>query len=155
MSASRDALERLGAWIGTEIGVSEWVTVDQTTIDAFAEVTGDYQWIHVDPDRAAATAFGGTIAHGFLTLSLASRFAQSAIAPPDGITMGVNYGLDRLRFLSPVTAGSRLRGRFTLDDVSRRGATSLLRRVALTVEIEDCETPALVAIWLGLWVFAD
>lgn len=155
MSASEEALERLRVRIGTELGVSDWVAVDQPMIDAFAEVTGDRQWIHVDPGRAAGTAFGGTIAHGFLTLSLASRFGQSAIAPPEGVTMSVNYGLDRVRFLTPVAAGSRLRGRFVLDDVSRRDATALLRRLALTVEIEGRETPALVATWLGLWRFAD
>lgn len=155
MSAIDDALADLEARVGTEIGVSDWITVDQAMIDAFAAVTRDEQWIHVDPVRAAAeTRFGGTIAHGFLTLSLASRFVQDCLAPFPGQAMGINYGFDRLRFLSPVPAGSRLRGRFTLSAVRRRSASELLRQVALSVEIEGRDTPALVADWLGLMVFS-
>lgn len=155
MSASAAALEALTARVGSELGVSDWVTVDQAMIDAFAEVTGDHQWIHTDPVRASQTPFGGTIAHGFLTLSLASRLAQQAVAPPEGVVMGVNYGLDRVRFLAPVRSGSRLRGRFVLEAVRRRDAVSLLRTVGLTVEMEDSPGPALAATWLGLSVFAD
>lgn len=125
-------------------------------IDQFAETTHDTQWIHVDPERAAAeTPFGGTIAHGFLTLSLASRFAYDCFDMMPGQVMGVNYGMNKLRFLSPVLAGSRLRGRFTLQAVRARGKDKLMRENLLTIEIEGEETPALIAEWLGLAVFKD
>ena len=141
--------------LGTEVGVSDWITVDQTMIDSFAEVTRDDQWIHVDPTRAAAEApFGGTIAHSFLTLSLASRFAYDCFAPFEGQAMGINYGFNKLRFLSPVRPGSRVRGRFTLRDVQKRSGAELLRTHDLTVEIEGHTTPALAAEWLSLIVFA-
>lgn len=148
------ALKQLTAQIGTEVGVSNWITVDQTMIDRFADVTHDDQWIHVDPARAADTPFGGTIAHGFLTLSLASRFAYDCFPLLEGQSMGVNYGFNRLRFLSPVRPGDRVRGRFTLTDVTQRTSTDLMRTMALTIEIEGANTPALVAEWLALAVFA-
>ena len=154
MSALQAALKHTQALIGTEVGVSNWITVDQPMIDQFAETTFDTQWIHVDPARAAAeTPFGGTIAHGFLTLSLASRFAYDCCAMMPGQVMGINYGMNKLRFLAPVRAGSRLRGRFTLQKVTARSATDLLRDNLLTIEIEGQETPALVAEWLGLAIF--
>src|SRR5690606_32562443 len=102
----------LPSLIGQEVGVSRWITVDQARIDAFARTTEDEQFIHVDPERARTTPFGGTIAHGFLTLSLASAMSYDALAPLDGVVMGVNYGFDKLRFLAPVPAGSKVRGRF-------------------------------------------
>lgn len=140
--------------IGTEVGVSKWILVDQPMIDDFAKTTFDEQWIHVDPARAATeTPFGGTIAHGFLTLSLASRFSYDCFGLLPGQVMGINYGFNKLRFLSPVRAGSRLRGRFTLQKVTARSATDMLRQNLLTVDIEGQETPALVAEWLGLAVF--
>ncbi|MEX0311012.1 MAG: MaoC family dehydratase [Tateyamaria sp.] len=148
------ALAALTAQVGREVGVSNWITVDQTMIDRFADVTHDDQWIHVDPDRAATTSFGGTIAHGYLTLSLASRFAYDCFPLLDGQTMGVNYGFNRLRFLTPVPPDSRLRGRFTLTDVTKRAPTELMRTMALTIEIDQVATPALVAEWLALAVFA-
>ncbi|MEM8655641.1 MAG: MaoC family dehydratase [Pseudomonadota bacterium] len=148
------ALTTLSKQIGTEIGVSNWITVDQPMIDQFAETTHDDQWIHVDPGRAADTPFGGTIAHGFLTLSLASRFAYDCFPLMPGQTMGINYGFNRLRFLTPVKPGHRLRGRFTLTDVTRRSPTDLMRTMALTIEIDGATTPSLVAEWLGLAVFA-
>ncbi len=155
MTAIDDALAQAQAQIGTEVGVSNWITVDQTMIDSFAQVTHDDQWIHVDPARAAAeTPFGGTIAHGFLTLSLASRFSYDCFEMLPGQVMGVNYGFDKLRFLSPVRAGSRVRGRFVLAQATKRNDTDLLRTNTLTVEIEGQQTPALVAQWLGLAVFA-
>ena len=148
------ALGEQQAAIGTEIGVSNWITVDQVMIDTFGQVTHDEQWIHCDPVRAAAeTPFGGSIAHGFLTLSLASRFVYDCFSPPKGQVMGINYGFNRLRFLAPVPAGSRLRGRFTLKSVEKRSETTLLRENALTIEIEGHDTPALVADWLGMVVF--
>ncbi len=151
----KTALSDMQAKIGTEIGVSDWIKVDQAMIDVFGDVTQDNQWIHVDPARAAAESpFGGTIAHGFLTLSLASKFVMDCMTPPNGQTMGINYGFNKLRFLSPVPAGARLRGRFVLTSVLQRSDTALLRETALTIEIEGKETPALVADWLGMMVFA-
>ncbi len=156
MSSLQTALKTSEALIGTEVGVSNWITVDQPMIDDFAKTTQDTQWIHIDPERAALeTPFGGTIAHGFLTLSLASRFAYDCFAMMPGQVMGINYGMNKLRFLMPVRAGSRLRGRFTLQAVKARSATDLLRTNTLTIEIEGEETPALVAEWLGLAVFKD
>lgn len=156
MSALQDALTAAKAEIGTEVGVSNWITVDQEMIDKFATVTHDTQWIHVDPERAAAeTPFGGTIAHGFLTLSLASRFAYDCFNMLPGQVMGINYGMNKLRFLKPVLAGSRLRGRFTLQKVTAKGPKNMLRENLLTIEIEGEDTPALIAEWLGLAVFED
>ena len=156
MSALQTALEDAQKLIGTEVGVSNWITVDQPMIDQFAETTRDTQWIHIDPARAASeTPFGGTIAHGFLTLSLASRFAYDCFDMLPGQVMGINYGMNKLRFLMPVRAGARLRGRFTLQKATARNATDLLRENLLTIEIEGEDTPALVAEWLGLAVFKD
>ena len=156
MSALETACVNAEARLGTEVGVSNWITVDQPMIDQFAETTFDTQWIHVDPERAAAeTPFGGTIAHGFLTLSLASRFAYDCFPMLPGQVMGINYGMNKLRFLMPVRAGARLRGRFTLQKVTKRSATDLLRENLLTIEIEGEKTPALVAEWLGLAIFED
>ena len=156
MSALQTALTESEKLIGTEVGVSKWITVDQKMIDDFAKTTQDEQWIHVDPERAAAeTPFGGSIAHGFLTLSLASRFAYDCFNMLPGQSMGINYGMNKLRFLKPVVAGSRLRGRFTLQKVTSKGPTNMLRENLLTIEIEGEETPALIAEWLGLAVFED
>lgn len=154
MSATETAKTALENAIGTEIGTSNWITVDQAKIDAFADVTHDDQWIHIDPARAAAeTPFGGAIAHGFLTLSLASRFAYDVLKPMPGTVMGINYGFNKLRFLSPVVAGSRVRGRFVLKAVDQKSPTTLLRTVELTIEIEGQDKPALIAEWLGMIVF--
>jgi acyl dehydratase len=156
MTVINDTMVEMQAQIGTEIGLSNWITVDQAMIDVFADVTQDDQWIHVDPVRAAAeTPFGGTIAHGFLTLSLASRFVLDCFTPPPGQVMGINYGFDKLRFLSPVLAGARVRGRFVLNSVQQKSDTRILRNTLLTIEIEGQETPALVGEWLGMIVFAD
>ena len=138
--------------IGREVGVSRWFEVTQARIDAFADCTEDRQFIHVDPDRAKATPFGGTIAHGFLTLSLASAMSYDAIAPLEGVAMGVNYGFDKLRFLAPVPAGSRVRGRFRLLSAEDRGGGRWLLKHELTVEIEGGDKPALIAEWLGMQV---
>lgn len=144
----------LPSLIGQEVGVSRWIEVDQARIDAFARITEDEQFIHVDPERAATTPFGGTIAHGFLTLSLASAMSYDAVAPLDGMVMGVNYGFDKLRFLAPVPAGSRVRGRFRLlsaeDKGSQDGVTRWLLKHELTVEIEGADKPALIAEWLSM-----
>ena len=143
-------LAEIRARIGTEVGLSSWLTVDQARIEAFADATDDHQFIHVDPDAAAKTPFGGTIAHGFLTLSLLSRMAADAMLVPDGVRMGVNYGFDRVRFLAPVKSGKRVRGRFTLDSIEEKAPGQWLLRHTVTVEIEDEGKPALIAQWLGL-----
>jgi len=144
------SLDDIRSSVGQEIGVSAWLTVDQERIHAFAEATEDRQFIHTDPDAAAQTAFGGTIAHGFLTLSLLSRMAAEAMRVPDGAKMAVNYGLDRVRFLAPVRSGAQVRGRFTLDSVEEKAPGQWLLRHTVTVEIEGGDKPALTAQWLGL-----
>jgi acyl dehydratase len=143
------------AMVGKEIGVSPWHLIDQKRIDAFAETTEDHQFIHVDPERAAReTPFGATIAHGFLTMSMLSVFNYEVIPKIEGATMGVNYGFDRLRFISPVRAGSRIRGRFVLTEAKMRSANELMSRTGVTVEIEGADKPALIADWIGLVYFA-
>jgi acyl dehydratase len=144
------SLDEIRARIGEEIGVSSWLTVDQHRIDAFAEATEDRQFIHIDPSAAAQTPFGGTIAHGFLSLSLLSRMAAETMLIPEGTKMALNYGLDRIRFLAPVKSGARVRGRFTLDSVEEKAAGQYLMRHIVTVDIEGQEKPALTAVWLGL-----
>jgi acyl dehydratase len=144
------SLDDVRARIGSEVGVSDWITIDQARIHAFADATEDRQFIHVDPDAAARTLFGGTIAHGFLTLSLLSRMGAETMLLPEGMRMAVNYGLDRVRFLAPVKSGKRVRGRFTLDSAEEKAPGQLLMRHTVTVEIEGEEKPALTAQWLGL-----
>ena len=141
-------LDQLREAIGTEIGCSEWREVTQEMINQFADATDDHQFIHVDPERAAKeTPFGGTIAHGFLTLSLLSTLAYEALPMLEGATMGINYGFDKLRFTAPVPAGSRVRMRATLVDVTPRDDGVTLRRRCV-VEIEGQERPAIYAEWL-------
>jgi acyl dehydratase len=144
------SLDEIRAKIGQPIGVSEWIDVPQDRIGAFADATDDHQFIHVDPVAAASAGFGGTIAHGFLTLSLLSRMAADAMLIPDTTRMAVNYGLDRVRFLAPVKAGKRVRGHFTLEGVDEKSPGQLLFKHQVTVEIEGEEKPALTAQWLGL-----
>jgi acyl dehydratase len=136
--------------IGQEIGTSGWLTIDQQAIDAFADVTQDRQFIHVDPEAAAKTPFGGTIAHGFLTLSLLSRMAADVMLVPENLKMAVNYGFERVRFIAPVRAGKRIRGHFRLASAEekRPGQWQFVHNV--TVEIEGEEKPALTADWIGL-----
>jgi acyl dehydratase len=136
--------------IGQEVGVSRWFVVDQARIDAFADCTEDRQFIHVDPEAARATPFGGTIAHGFLTLSLASAMSYDAVRPLDGVVMGVNYGFDKLRFLTPVRAGRRVRGRFKLLSAEDKGGGRWLLKHELIIEIDGEDKPALVAEWLAM-----
>ena len=144
------SLDEIRTRVGQELGVSSWLTVDQARIDAFADATEDHQFIHVDPAAAAAAGFGGTIAHGFLSLSLLSRMAAEVMLLPEGLKMAVNYGLDRVRFLAPVKSGKRVRGRFVLDSVEEKAPGQLLMRHQVTVEIESHEKPALTALWLAL-----
>jgi acyl dehydratase len=147
---SLGALDEIRSRVGQEVGVSSWIMIDQARIDAFAEATEDRQFIHVDPVAAAQTPFGGTIAHGFLSLSLLSWMGAEAMLLPEGLKMAVNYGLDRVRFLAPVKAGSRVRGRFTLDSIEEKAPGQILMRHTVTVEIEGQDKPALTAEWLGL-----
>ncbi|MNX50930.1 putative enoyl-CoA hydratase 1 [compost metagenome] len=140
----------LQSQVGQEVGLSRWIEVDQARIDAFAKITEDEQFIHVDPERAKSTPFGGTIAHGFLTLSLASAMSYDALPPLDGVVMGVNYGFDKLRFLAPVPAGSKVRGRFRLLSAEDKGSGRWLLKHELTVEIEGADKPALIAEWLSM-----
>ena len=144
------SLDEIRARVGSEVGVSSWLTMDQGRIEAFANTTEDRQFIHVDPEAATKTPFGGTIAHGFLTLSLLSRMAADVMLVPDTTKIAVNYGLDRVRFLSPVKSGRRVRGRFTLDFVEEKAPGQWLLRHTVTVEIDGEDKPALTAVWLGL-----
>jgi acyl dehydratase len=136
--------------VGTELGVSDWVAVTQEMINQFADVTGDHQFIHVDADLARQTPFGTTIAHGFLTMSLLPRFGYQVMPHPEGTKMGVNYGLNRLRFLAPVKSGKRVRGRFVLKALDEPRPGQILSTYEVTVEIEGEDKPALIAEWLGL-----
>ena len=143
------SIEDIKLKVGRETGVSPWITISQEDINTFADVTGDHQFIHVDPEAAKATPFGGTIAHGFLTLSLLSQMASHAMLVPDSVKMGVNYGFERVRFIAPVRAGKSVRGRFTLAaaDEKRPGQWQFVHHV--TVEIEGEDKPALCADWIG------
>lgn len=144
------SLDAIKAAVGTEIGVSDWINVTQDRIDAFADATEDRQFIHIDPVLAAQTPFGGTIAHGFLSLSLLPRMGADVMLVPDTTKMAVNYGLDRVRFLAPVRAGKRVRGRFVLTGMTEKSPGQILLTHAVTVEIEGEDKPALLADWLGL-----
>ena len=143
-------LEELRSRVGTEVGLSSWITIDQSRISAFADATEDHQFIHVDPQAAAQVQFGGTIAHGFLSLSLLSAMGVEAMLLPQGLKMAINYGLDRVRFLAPVRSGKRVRGRFVLDSIEERAPGQYLMRHTVAVEIEGEDKPALTAVWLGL-----
>lgn len=143
-------LDEIGSRVGQEIGVSDWLLVDQERIDRFAEVTEDRQFIHVDRQAAARTPFGGTIAHGFLSLSLLSRMAADVMLVPEGMEMAVNYGFERVRFLAPVRSGKRVRGRFTLASFEEKGPGRYQFTHEVTVEIEGEEKPALTAQWIGM-----
>ena len=140
--------------VGSKLGVSDWVLIDQKRVSAFAEVTDDFQFIHVDPEQAAATPFGGTIAHGFLALSLLSTMLRSALGGiPGGMSM--NYGFDAVRLISPVRTGSRVRAHFTLKDCVERKAGQWKLVLETVVEIDGQDKPALVADWLVVLVADD
>ena len=153
-SKARIALDEIPALVGTTAGVSQWRPVTQQMIDGFAEATDDHQWIHTDPERAAReTPYGGTIAHGFLTLSLLSTLAYEALPELDGdVRMGVNYGFDRVRFQAAVKAGSRVRAIFVLADADIRPSGRVLFTYEVTLEIENSLKPALTARWLTLMI---
>ena len=140
----QEVLERLQAQVGQEVGVSNWWEVTQERIDAFADATDDHQFIHVDPDLATQTPFGGTIAHGFLTLSMSVPMATEVQLDVGSPLMGINYGLDKVRFPAPVPVNSRIRIRVTLDEVSEVPGGLHLKQTMVT-EIEGEEKPAMVA----------
>ena len=142
----------LAGLVGTEIGVSEWTEITQEQINVFADVTDDHQFIHIDPEKAAQTPFGGTIAHGFLTLSMLSSLAGGTALVLDGIAMGINYGFEKVRFLTPVRSGRKIRGRFTLADAVERNPGQWMLKYDVTVEIEGEDKPALMAQWLTLQI---
>lgn len=146
--------DKLKSMVGEELGTSEWFTIDQDRINAFADVTVDHQFIHIDQERAAATPLGGTIAHGFLTLSLVTHLTSQIGVMPEDMVMVFNYGLDRLRFVNPVRAGSRVRAHTKLLDVTDKGPGQLLIKTGVTVEIDGQDKPALVAETLMMAVTA-
>lgn len=150
MAGKSLTLDEYRALVGQEVGVSDWVDVPQSKIDAFAEVTGDHQFIHVSPELAAQTPFGTTIAHGYLTLSLLSVMAYQAMPGIKGTRMGVNYGLNKVRFMAPVKSGSQVRGRFTIADVTQRPDGAWQTTVNVSVEIDGETKPALAAEWITL-----
>ncbi|MCY1425711.1 putative enoyl-CoA hydratase 1 [compost metagenome] len=137
-------------YIGKELGVSEWLTIDQTRINLFAEATGDFQFIHVDPVKAAQTPFGGTIAHGFLSLSLIPKLMEDILIMPEGLKMVVNYGLDTVRFIQPVKVDSRVRLKVELKEATEKKPGQWLLKAVATLEIEGQEKPAYVAESLSL-----
>jgi acyl dehydratase len=142
--------ERLLAKVGTELGVSEWLRIDQPQVDRFGELTGDLSSIHVDPAAAAQTSLGGTVAHGFLTLSLVAGLTQPHLQELEGLRFGLNYGLDKVRFLNPVPVGKRVRSRLRLAAVRIKASGQVLVEYDATMEIEGESKPALVARWLTL-----
>ncbi|MFT7289079.1 MAG: acyl dehydratase [Halieaceae bacterium] len=144
--------EKLIEQVGTKYAPGEWITVDQERINTFADCTEDHQFIHIDQEKAAQTPFGGTIAHGFLTLSMLPKLSEGQGVIPENVVMGINYGLDRLRFLAPVRAGKRVRAHQELIDVQQKDENRFLLKYSVSVEIEGEETPALVAESLAMMV---
>jgi len=143
-------LDEMKALTGTVIGTSDWLTVDQAMIDKFADATGDHQFIHVNPEMAAMTPFGGTIAHGFLTLSLMPVLTQMTDLPRiDGIKMGVNYGGNKTRFIAPVRSGKRVRGHFKLIEIDEKRPGQFQQTIEYTLEIEGGDKPAVVSEWVS------
>jgi acyl dehydratase len=157
MSKGDDAYELFKAAVGTSEGTGDWLEVSQDRIDAFADVTEDHQFIHVDPKLAAELSpWGTTIAHGFLTLSLLVKLSESIPQPAerlDGIVMGVNYGFDKVRFISPVKVGSRIRCSSVLASVDQKDENTLQTTRTMTVEIEGESKPALVADWISRLIY--
>jgi acyl dehydratase len=146
----KETLARMGERVGSDFGVSDWMTVDQPRVTAFAELTEDTYFIHVDPERAAREApHGGTIAHGFLTLSLLSQMAYQVCPMVEGTKSGVNYGFNRLRFVAPVRTGKRVRGHFRLKDFEVQPGKRWTATWDVTVEIEGSDKPAIVAEWMN------
>lgn len=150
-----DTVAAFEACIGEEIGVSGWIEMDQARIDLFAEATEDRQWIHIDRVRAEAESpYGTTIAHGYLTLSMLPRIAAEAFNLKPRTT-GINYGLDKVRFIAPVPVGSRIRGRVALDGVERRKPDTIRVRLTVTIEVEGGDKPACIAEAILMWIVAE
>lgn len=149
---TRDTVE---SFIGKTLEPSPWLKIEQSQVNAFADVTKDHQFIHLDAERAAQTPFGGTIAHGFLSLSLLSHFAESFMLAFDNVQMGVNYGLDKVRFLSPVAVGSEIRGVGKLLQMTEKAPGQFLAKYEVIVEIKGSDKPALIAEWLAMQVVAN
>jgi len=145
-------VDQLHTYVGQEIGVSDWLTIDQDRINAFADATLDHQFIHVDPEAAKLTPWGTTIAHGFLTLSLIPHLTLPSGIAPEGTVMAINYGSDKVRFLEPVRVGSDIRARVVLDEVTAKGPDRILFKRKVTIEIKDSDKPALVADALSLFI---
>ncbi len=142
--------DKVSEFIGKEVGVSDWLVIDQERIDKFADVTEDHQFIHVDPEAAKKTPFGTTIAHGFLTLSMCSKLASGSVIVFEGVKMGVNYGFEKVRFVTPVKSGQKIRGRFTLMSADSKVPGQWSLKYAVKVEIDGESKPALVAEWLTM-----
>ena len=138
--------------VGTKFEPGPWIEVSQERINAFADTTEDHQFIHVDLEKAAQTPFGGTIAHGLLTLSLLPRLVEQSGVFPENLVMGLNYGFDKVRFLAPVRSGKRVRANVTVAAVDRKDENRFLVRLSISVEIEGEETPALIAEWLNMYI---
>ncbi|AGF74888.1 nodulation protein N [Bartonella australis AUST/NH1] len=149
------AVQDIENFIGKEIGLSQWRLITQDIVNQFACATDDNQWIHVDEERAKGTPFGGTIAHGFLTLSLLSTLAYEALPELEGATMGINYGFDKVRFMSPVKTGSRVRARFILNDAKIRPSGRVIFHYGATIEVEQLRNPALTAQWLVIAMIGE
>ncbi|MFM0117761.1 MaoC family dehydratase [Paraburkholderia sp. RL18-101-BIB-B] len=153
MSINEYRIATIDEFVGRELGVSDWVTVDQARIDAFAQCTGDQQWIHVDVERAKRESpFGGTIAHGYLTLSLLAALAIEIGLIPEDASAGLNYGLDKVRFMTPVKAGARVRNRVTLVFVEMKGGGRIIVKTMNELQIEGEDKPALIAESLAMLV---
>ncbi len=144
------SLEEVQGYVGKEIGVSDWFEMDQNRISAFADITEDHMFLHVDPEAAAQTPFGGTIAHGLLTLSMMPVMAYQAVPGISGTRMGVNYGYNRIRFMAPVKSGKRIRGRFVVKSVEPKDGGRMEINHEATIEIEGEDKPALVGEWLTM-----
>jgi acyl dehydratase len=154
MSLDGYSLSTITQFVGKELGVTEWTTIEQKQINGFADFTGDHQWIHVDVERARRESpFGSTIAHGFLTLSLAAAWQYELGLIPADVSEALNYGLDKVRFLAPVKVGARIRDRLVLLSVEPHGKGRLLLKTRNTIEIEGESKPALIADTLSLLLF--
>jgi acyl dehydratase len=149
------SVDQIDEYVGKEVGVTDWLEVDQDRINKFADATGDHQYIHIDAERAAETPFGTTIAHGFLTLSLLSMLgSKNGGMKLENSIMGINYGLDKVRFINPVKVGAKIRARFQLVNAEEKKPKHYLMKHNVTIEIDGEEKPALIAEWLGMTVLA-
>ena len=152
MIESNISLEDFNNSAGSELGPSDWLLIDQERINRFADATEDYQFIHVDPEKAAKTTFGSTIAHGFLSLSVLPHLLSQIMPIPDGLVMGINYGTDKVRFSQPVHVDSRVRARARIEKVNARSGGQYMVKTRVTLEIENRRRPAVVADILSMYV---